>query len=694
MRFFKLALLLVLPLLMPAQAQEAEFPRLGALTELEIPPFRLADMIGRATRLDADYAPPPQPPQYELGERQAFQLRTGENGRIEAVEMELRGMTDKVLIWAQHDLEYPRWRAGEMAKRAESEALQPMRRLFQYAEPPGVDGDPRLHIALALDPQGDSLGHFPKSSTAPQTLDAKSNQREMLVITLDEDENFDFFDDIMIEVIAHEYLHLLHHYRDYGEELWLDEALASYAAYVAGRPLFRISGIHNLANSYLAAPHVGLTHWQIREDIYPKYGAGLLFMVYLAERFGEAIMPRLLAEPANGWRAIEKVLRETAAADANEVFADWALANYFLDYRRGYGYRYLEAELRPPETVAAYNSFPARRQGSLDQYSADYIAIDARGASRLRLRLRQAAETRLVDAEPIQGDHVYYAPASDYSHNRLTRAFNLSHVQYANLSFKLWHDLERDLEWAYVSLSKNQGKTWETLSSRQTEPSRIYSDYVDEGYTGRTGGWRTERISLRDYLPGRILIRFEVVSSIATKYGGMAIDDIEIHAIGYRDGFESADDAWIAEGWLRTDNRLPNQTWLQAAQVDGQRLHVSRALLSGPGELLVELLPGASQTIVAISPVTPLTSLPTDYALEIDLLDAAGEILTVSRACSLTTTHALNFRDAPNGTKIGLLPKGATVDGLKRDGDWFQVEFRGRRGWVHGGYALAAGDCP
>ena len=68
-------------------------------------------------------------------------------------------------------------------------------------------------------------------------------------------------------------------------------------------------------------------------------------MVYLAERFGEDIMPRLLAEQAKGWHAVEKVLREFAGVSADDVFADWVLANYFLDSRRGYGYRALEADI-------------------------------------------------------------------------------------------------------------------------------------------------------------------------------------------------------------------------------------------------------------------------------------------------------------------------------------------------------------
>ena len=116
--------------------------------------------------------------------------------------------------------------------------------------------------------------------------------------------------------------------------------------------------------------------------------------------------------------------------------------------------------------------------------------------------------------------------------------------------------------------------------------------------------------------------------------------------------------------------------------------------MTGAGELMVEILPGVSQALVAVSPIVPQTGLLTEYALEIDLLDAAGDIMVVSRECSLTTTHALNFRSAPNGDKIGLLAQGTTVDALDRDGNWFKVVYAGRQGWVHGDYVHAAGNCP
>ncbi|MCY3779273.1 MAG: SH3 domain-containing protein, partial [Chloroflexi bacterium] len=246
----------------------------------------------------------------------------------------------------------------------------------------------------------------------------------------------------------------------------------------------------------------------------------------------------------------------------------------------------------------------------------------------------------------------------------------------------------------YVEASTDGGDTWWLLPGRHTVDESRYGRFYNDGYTGNSGGWLRERISLDSYAGKRILLRFETYSESRTSYRGLAIDDLRIDAIDYHDGFETPDDTWVAEGWLRTDNRLPNNTWLQVVQDTGDSLHVSRALLSGPGDLAVDIVPGAKRAIIAISPITPYTSLPTDYTLEANLLDADGNAMDFSRDCSVTTRAGLNFRASPNGSKIGLVPEGTTLDALDRQGDWVMVEYAGKTGWISASYVTQAGTCP
>ena len=69
------------------------------------------------------------------------------------------------------------------------------------------------------------------------------------------------------------------------------------------------------------------------------------------------------------------------------------------------------------------------------------------------------------------------------------------------------------------------------------------------------------------------------MSDYGAAYGGVAIDSLHIRSIRYDEYFDSFDDGWVADGWIITDNRLPNNTWLQVAQDTGDQLHVSRERL-------------------------------------------------------------------------------------------------------------------
>ena len=62
-------------------------------------------------------------------------------------------------------------------------------------------------------------------------------------------------------------------------------------------------------------------------------------------------------------------------------------------------------------------------------------------------------------------------------------------------------------------------------------------------------------------------------------------------------------------------------------------------------------------------------------------------------ACSVTATHNLNFRDGPNGSKVGFVPQGAKFASSARTPGWFQVEHQGLAGWISADYVTTEGDC-
>ena len=68
-------------------------------------------------------------------------------------------------------------------------------------------------------------------------------------------------------------------------------------------------------------------------------------------------------------------------------------------------------------------------------------------------------------------------------------------------------------------------------------------------------------------------------------------------------------------------------------------------------------------------------------------------VVSALAACQVRTTHTLNFRAGPGGERIGTVPEGASLPASQRTHGWFQVEYRGRSGWISADYATTEGDC-
>lgn len=688
MRFHWLSLILVIGLGATAAGQESQFPALDALEKLQVPAYDYADMVSRLSAYNPTVTLPTHIPIYQVGDRKTFNVVSYDDPKGDRAATELRGMTENVLIWVEEDAAFYRGRAQALAEHADAEILAPLRQLLDYREPSGIDGDPRLHIVTINRPGFWAGGYFDIHSTVPREINPKSNLLDILVINLVYDDGSLVSDEIIQATIAHEYQHHLLHYRDRDEESWLNEALAVFAEYyIVGSEV-----VSYYAESFLEAPHTKLTTMYTTEELYAEYGAVGLFLIYIAEQFGYEALAQLHAEAVDGWPSVDKALREYADASAAEVFADWVLANYFMYAEGGYGYQNLETVQVAAQPSALLSEFPARHSGSLSQYSSEYLAVSVRGADKLSLQLTQDPFARLFEAATAEGDNAYYAVTSDRSNSRLTRSIDLFRMRPLWLEYQIWHDLEEHREYAYVEVSKDGGETWDILQGQHTQDNRGKRFYAD-GYTGKSGGWLQERIDLGDYGGRRILLRFEVYTDKDTSYRGLAIDDLRIDAIGLHDGFEEANDAWQEEGWFRTDNHLPQQTWVQVAQETPEELHVTRALMTESGEMLVDLQPDAWAAHIAISPIVPRSSLNTDYSLEVRLLDTEGAPMTAALECRVTTTHGLNHRAVPNGQKIGLLPQGATVTALDRRQGWYRVAYDGNFGWISGDYTRAQGDC-
>ncbi len=107
-------------------------------------------------------------------------------------------------------------------------------------------------------------------------------------------------------------------------------------------------------------------------------------------------------------------------------------------------------------------------------------------------------------------------------------------------------------------------------------------------------------------------------------------------------------------------------------------------VFSEEGGLLCATIDGAGQVALVAGPSAP-ASAPQQQA--------ASTQGTMLSGCMVTLQYSLNFRDAPDGEKIGALRSQIKLTALERTDGWFKVDYHGERGWISAAYVEPEGDC-
>lgn len=558
-------------------------------------------------------------PQYVVGDRTSFWASNVDDNEQFRLEAELLYKNDVVYVWVEsgHDVDLEAMAAS--ADRFAQKIYPLVRDFFGAESNPGIDADRRLHILHATGLGRGIAGYFSSADSFSSLANRFSNQKEIFYISLDWLKRSNSFEEYET-VLAHEFQHMVHWHNDRNEETWVNEGMSELAQEVAGYPPDM-----GFARVYAAQPDTQLNTWSVNPEANGRhYGAAYLFMAYFLQRFGEALTRAVVSQPANGIQGFTDALREAGLGLAFEdVFADWVIANYVNDYdalgEQGvYGYRQLPA----PEPVPAerFRRYPqAKRESSVRNFGVDYIALHGRGD--VSVHFEGSAGTRFADVAPYSGEYVWWSNRADDSDLRLTRAFDFSDVgagEVLTMNVQMWFDIEDDYDYGYVLVSRD-GRKWDILPGQRTTTANPSGNSFGHAYTGKsatgpgaeTPEWVQETFALHTYVGEKVLVRFEYVTDDAVNAPGWFIDDITIPAIDYSADFEEGADGWESEGWLLTDNRLPQEWLVQVmAFYDGELARVERAPVGADGKIRIDVdgLGRGSEVVLTISGLTPGTT--------------------------------------------------------------------------------------
>lgn len=573
---------------------------------------QLAGVPANIARTESD-----TPADHPLDTVLTFSASNTDTNEIFEVRARLVYKTDNVYFFAEDGLSVNERDVRNLVDTFQNQAYPTNREFFGEEWNPGVDGDPRLYILYARGLGFGVLGYYSSNDQYPSAAFSDSNAKEMFYINADLTRPGDRD---LSDTLAHEFQHMIHWYQDSNEETWLNEGASVLAETLNG---YSASGFDD---SYLVDPSIQLNTWPEGSDSIPYYGGAFLFMTYFLDRFGEEAMKALVRHPENGLLAVDAVLREFNLTDpqtgqpitARDVFADWAVATHLGNSTIGdgrYAYiRYVPGKTRPTET---FRQCPLAQADTVNQFGVKLYEIRCTGNYTLRFTGSQTVG--LTPVEAYAGRYAFWSNRNDESMTSLTRAFDFSGLSTVTLNYAAWWHIEADYDYAYVQVSTDAGRTWQTVRTPHTTNRNPSGQNYGNGYNGESRTWIQESLDLSAYAGQAVLIRFQYITDPAVIQPGFLLDEVSLPELGYATGFEDDDGGWQAEGFVRVDNRLPQTYLVQLIVHHGGQTHVERLTLdaANTGSFPLSLNSG-DRAVLVVSGATYFTTQPAAFEWTVD----------------------------------------------------------------------------
>lgn len=582
-----------------------------------------ADLIYLAERYEGKSGIPLQlttsPVAYSVGDTLDFyklNVDTNTTSRITAI---LRYASDQIYFWAEQGVNLDMGELNTLMLTFENKIYPTNQEFFGKEWIPGVDNDPHLYILYASDLGGQLAGYTASSDGVVSQAHEYSNVHEMFYVNSDVQW---LSDPYTLSVMAHEFQHLIHGYHDPNEELWMNEGFSELATLLNG---YDAGGFDYL---FTFNTDVQLNDWSTNpneNDVH--YGASFLFVTYLLERFGEDFSKAIVADHMDGFTSIDNVLSayghqdsETGAQlTADNLFADWAIANYvndpaFADGRYAYNIYASAPTASATETITECDNIKLDR--SVHQYGTDYIRL-ACANENFQLNFSGSSTVNVLPVNSA-GDYFMWSNRADASATKLTRKFDFSNVSGPiTLSYKTWYDIENDYDFLYLLASTGDG-TERIIQTPSCSISDITGNGFGCGYSGSSNGWITETVDLSEFAGNEVNLSFEYITDEAVTGEGFVIDDIRIPEIEYQAEFEEDEGGWLAEGFVRINNVLP-QTFLVSIIDPYSETPTQKYSLADGEELNITLnaLPAGYDYILVVSGSSRFTRQKAEYQVNL-----------------------------------------------------------------------------
>ncbi len=542
-------------------------------------------------------------PTLEEGHRETFKLVDLEAPKLYESDFVLRLVTPSAYWFVEEGLEVSQEAIERSASEFENNIYPRVTGAFGGEWKPGVDGDSHLYIFNAsLRGMG---GYYSPADEYPREIRPVSNVHESIYVNA---RYLRIGTESYSEVLAHELQHAVHWNADVSEETWVNEGLSELAVTLAGFPepsmmVFKIAGPTSLI--IWPAGDVGGAE---------NYGAASLFMHYLTEHYGgSGDLRPLLSQPADGVEGIDAFLESSGyEVGFADVFRDWAVANLLDEDGGRYGY----ANMNISFPVYGNLKSGAELSSAIPQFANDYVRLEQLPfPTRLTFQGKAVAPLLPVDT----GAGCWWSNKGDAIDSTLTARVDLREAERASLSYQAWFSIEEDWDYAYVEVSEDGGQSWTILETPLTSSDDPLNVSFGPGYTGSSGGWRNESVSLEQWAGQEIMVRFQYITDAAIHDHGLCIRDLSVSAAA---GEPDLPVEWTPNGFAWTNN-LVRQSFIVQVIYEGYDNSANRVVpmkLDGTnrGEMTLEADPDARRVVVVVQALAPATRMPANYSLKLE----------------------------------------------------------------------------
>jgi hypothetical protein len=461
---------------------------------------------------------------------------------------------------------------------------------------------------------GAAAGYFSSADELPRWVNEFSAEREMIYINaLAARLGTDSFH----SVLAHEFCHMIQFNRRARAAIWFNEGQSQLCERANGFSL----GFETL---FLRDPDTQLDTWtELDEGAAQHYGASYLFLEYLRARTGGSfsIINALMKKGVDTVADVDAALRAAGQPGFEEILADFVAANAFIGTSPEARFAY-PSDVRPREparpTAQDKVALGATLRASVHPEAARYVELPR---DRFHLRFDAPAAVRILPMDPHSGKAFWWSDRADGMDSSITREVDLTAVRGARLTFWAWFDIEKDFDYGYLAVSTDGGKRWTTVATPAMTSTDPNGNNLGSGFTGTSGGgkeaaWIQQTADLTPFAGKRILVRFEHVTDGALNKGGLAVDDIEIPEIGYRDDAET-DRGWDTKGFIRSTDLIRARYVVQVLHF-GATPKVERFVVeAGRLEIDVDASADRAAPVLAVTPLVPRSTEPITFEVQV-----------------------------------------------------------------------------